>query len=303
MTIHSYPKVYNLGHPELDQLLDGPVSVEEKVDGSQFNFALIDGELHCRSKGQQLYVDAPEKMFVPAVETAQRLADGGALEPGWIYRCEYLQQPKHNTIAYERVPEGYLLVFDIETEPNRFLHPYSRAWHVAEMGLEGVQILHDGPLTDASTAESMLDTESALGGTKVEGVVIKNHDRFGRDGKILAGKHVSGQFKERHGKEWKKSNPTGKDIAQHLADRYCAEGRWAKAVQHLEERGELEGSPRDIGALIKEAQADIEAECEDEVKQQLWEWARPKILRGAIRGLPEWYKQRLFGRQFDGGES
>jgi len=33
----SYPSIYNLGHRYLGDLLDGPVVVEEKVDGSQFS--------------------------------------------------------------------------------------------------------------------------------------------------------------------------------------------------------------------------------------------------------------------------
>lgn len=301
MTIHSYPKVYNLGHPELDNLLDGPVTVEEKVDGSQFSFGVIDGELRCRSKGQQIDVDHPEEMFEVAVASAKQRQH--ALISGYIYRCEYLQSPKHNTLAYERVPDGHLILFDVETDPNRFFGPISRLNEGERIGLETVPTHMHERLDSADSVRDLLGVESVLGGTKIEGVVIKNHTRFGRDGKILAGKHVSEAFKERHGKEWRKSNPTGKDIVQHLADRYCAEGRWAKAAQHLAERGELEHSPRDIGALIKETQADIAAECEEEIKQQLWEWASKRILRGAIRGLPEWYKQRLLEQQFEDGDA
>jgi len=53
MRLNSYPKVYNLGHAAIVHLFDEPVTVEEKVDGSQFSFALIDGELSARSKGKE----------------------------------------------------------------------------------------------------------------------------------------------------------------------------------------------------------------------------------------------------------
>ena len=79
--------------------------------------------------------------------------------------------------------------------------------------------------------------------------------------------------------------------------------RWAKAVQHLKERGTLEGSPRDIGNLIKEVQADLDKEVRDEVAEKLVAWAWPKLTRGAIVGLPEWYKEELLKQQFQTEEA
>jgi len=38
MRLNSYPSIYNLGHHAIATLLDAPVLVEEKVDGSQFSF-------------------------------------------------------------------------------------------------------------------------------------------------------------------------------------------------------------------------------------------------------------------------
>ena len=45
MRLLSYPKVYNLGHKAITDLLLDPIIVEEKVDGSQFSFGMIDGQL------------------------------------------------------------------------------------------------------------------------------------------------------------------------------------------------------------------------------------------------------------------
>ena len=65
---HSYPKVWNLGHPSVDEIFKDDVIVEEKVDGSQFSFGRFqyeDGEtrLRIRSKGCEMILDAPQKMF------------------------------------------------------------------------------------------------------------------------------------------------------------------------------------------------------------------------------------------------
>ena len=84
MSIHSYPNVYAIGHAAIRDLLQGDVTVEEKIDGSQFSFGVIDGELQCRSKGKQIIIDAPEKMFTEAVAMAKYISS--VLQPGWVYR-------------------------------------------------------------------------------------------------------------------------------------------------------------------------------------------------------------------------
>ena len=62
--------------------------------------------------------------------------------------------------------------------------------------------------------------------------------------------------------------------------------------------GELEESPRDIGNLIREVQADIEKECKEEIKELLWKFFWRKANRGVTAGLAEWYKERLAKEAF-----
>ncbi|KKK80799.1 hypothetical protein LCGC14_2819850, partial [marine sediment metagenome] len=72
--LRSYGKVYNIGHAAVVELFDDEVTVEEKIDGSQFSFGVdAVGELACRSKGAVIDVDAPPKLFAGAVETARSL--------------------------------------------------------------------------------------------------------------------------------------------------------------------------------------------------------------------------------------
>jgi hypothetical protein len=79
---------------------------------------------------------------------------------------------------------------------------------------------------------------------------------------------------------------------------YKSIARWNKAIIHLSERGLLEGSLRDIGAIMKEVPADIEKECVEEIKEKLWKWAWPHIRRKVVHGLPEHYKDYLLKEQF-----
>lgn len=292
----TYPKVWNLGHPAVTELFMDHVFIEEKIDGSQFSFAVIDGVLRMRSKGKEILLEAPEKMFNLAVATAISLS--GDLHPGWTYRAEYLNKPKHNVLAYDRVPEQNLILFDVETGPEQYLDPHEKLLEGRRLGLEVVPALASGRINSAEELRALLDTTSVLGGQKVEGVVVKNYNRWGRDGHVLLGKFVSEAFKEVHGGEWRKSNPTKSDVLDQLVLRYRTPARFMKAVQHLREAGKLEQSPRDIGLLIKAVKDDVDAECREEIAAILTKWAMPHILRAVAGGLPEWYKEELLKQQF-----
>lgn len=299
---HSYGSIYNLGHRALASLLDDPVLVEEKVDGSQFSFGRFSDDegndqfrLRCRSKGAELNVDAPDKMFAAAVETAKRLP----VHMGWTYRGEYLAKPKHNALAYDRIPRDHIIIFDIATDEENYLPRVEKEDEAARIGLEVVPAIYYGKLDDLTKFREMLETTSVLGGQKIEGVVIKNYNKFGPDKKTLMGKFVSEAFREVHAAEWKESNPRQGDIIMRLVEKYKTPARWAKAVQHLRERGELTDSPRDIGLLVREVQADTLKEEREAIAAELTAWAVPQVERQIIRGLPEWYKERLLEQQFE----
>jgi hypothetical protein len=132
----SYPSIFNLGHRAVRDLLTVPHVIEEKVDGSQFSFGLLpvvepEGalmrevpgvyELKVRSKGAVMNPDAPEKMFTKAVESVKERLH--LLTPGWTYRGEYLAKPKHNTLCYDRVPTGHVILFDVSTGDGEWLGP------------------------------------------------------------------------------------------------------------------------------------------------------------------------------------
>ena len=293
--IPSYPKVYALGHKAIVGILDDPVLVEEKLDGSQFSIARQGGELFCRSRTVQMVTDAPNKMFERAVETAQNLG----LHEGWIYRCEYLAKPHHNMLAYGRVPKNYVALLDVETGLSAFLSYNEKCAEAERLGLEVAPRLYDGKVENLERLVALLALESFLGGCQIEGVVIKNYERFGRDGKVFMGKVVSADFKELHAKNWRKVNPGGKDVIGLLVEELRTEARWQKAVQHRAEAGELLNAPPDIGPLMKMVQADVKEEEEGHIKDVLFRWAWPQIVRAVANGLPEWWKQKLADKAFE----
>lgn len=290
----SFPKVWGLGHKALEGLLDGDVVVQEKIDGSQFSFGMFNGQLRLRSKGQEMHPDAPEKLFAHAVETVRGIAS--QLTEGWTYRAEYLAKPKHNVLVYNRTPHNYLILFDINVGYEDYCSPDRVASEASRLELEAVPTLYDGPggSLNLEWLVAALERESGLGGTKIEGVVLKNYAWFGLDKKVLMGKYVSEAFKEKHKREWK----PGQNIVEVLAQTLATPARWAKSVQHAMEDGVLEQSPRDIGLLISRIKTDVAEEEKEWIAKNLMANILPKILRGCTAGFPEFYKTLLAEKQF-----
>lgn len=295
--INSYPSVFVLGHKAIEGIFSSSVIVEEKIDGSQFSFGVLDDELQCRSHGKQMLLDAPEKMFTKAVAVIREIAP--ALHPGWIYRGEYLEKPTHNTLSYDRVPAKNIIGFDIVTGTETYLTYAEKKAEFDRIGLETVPLLFEGIVTGMDMFNSFLDRVSILGASKIEGVVVKNYNLFTVEKKVAIGKYVSEKFKEVHAEEWRKTNPTKQDIIDALISEYKSPARWQKSIQHMREEGRLTESLVDIGTLMKEVPEDILKECKEEIMEKLFTHFWQNIRRGVTAGLAEYYKQELAKKAFE----
>ncbi len=213
MTLPSYPGILTVGHRYLEHLFDDVVVVEEKVDGSQLSFG---AGPQMRSKGKD-QTDAPDSLFEQAWNAIRVMP----LTDGWVYRGEYLAKPKHNVLAYDRVPLQGIVLFDVETSSGTFLEPEAKHAEAVRLGLECAPLLYHGQLDQFALPPRIADwlkQRSFLGGQLIEGVVIKQYNRWGVDGKVLIGKCVSDEFKEVHKDTWPK-NPNG-DFIDDLAHKY-----------------------------------------------------------------------------------
>lgn len=287
---HNYPSIYNLGHSAINELFLDDVLVEEKVDGSQFSFGIFDGVYRFKSKNRELFDNQSAGMFNCAVDVVKTLP----LHDGWTYRGEYLQKPKHNTLAYERVPNQYIILFDINTAEETYLTRSEKEYEANRIGLEIVPVLYEGKIHNTQIIDDMLNSTSILGAQHIEGVVIKNYLRFGKDKKVLMGKYVSEKFKERNS-----HRPTTRgDIITNIINTYRCESRWDKAVFHLRDNNILENTPTDIGKIIVEVHRDITKECKDEIMEKLWGAYYKTIVGGITKGIPEWYKNKLMNTMF-----
>lgn len=301
--IRAYPKIFALDTRYVKDIFCGPVEITEKVDGSQFSFGkTLDGEFFVRSRKQQLFPEHPTKIFAEGVAYADSIQY--KVPNGYTFYCEYLQKPKHNTLAYDRIPKNHLALFAIRKEDGEFINNHQFLGIFAgDMGIDivpliGVEDYSERESDILTILDKLLETESYLGGAKIEGVVIKNYEKdvLMNDGTpisdgVMAGKLVSEKFKECNHKSHRGSS--NKSRLEVLTESYCTEARWEKAVQHLRDEDRLLFEPKDIGILIKEIERDLFEEETENIKNYLFAILKDQFKRAAIKGFPEWYKKWL----------
>ena len=176
MDFPAFPKVFSIGHRQISNIFDGEVEITEKLDGSQFAFAKIQGQLVCRSRGKILDFDYPDQLFAEGIQQVQKIAY--AIPDNWAFYGELLKKPKHNTLKYARVPTGHIALFGYNPPDNTHLYSYSALCTFAKnFGMDVVPRIYQGIVKNVDDLLGMLDRESFLGGTKIEGIVVKNWNK------------------------------------------------------------------------------------------------------------------------------
>lgn len=299
----AFPKIFSFGTRYVENIFDDEVEVTEKVDGSQIGFCNSSKYgLVTRSKGR--IFEVPDKMFEAGAEVIRSLYDNGQLPKDYAFYGEYLRVPDHNTLAYGRIPTNHIALFGVQDPNGNFLEHYKiRDW-ADKLGLDCVSLIYFGKLSTLEQIKDLMSQESFLGKARIEGVVVKNYHKpylYSGSGKvfnIMCAKYVSEAFKEVHRESW---GPKHSNVDKWSAykEGFKTEARWRKAIEHLRDDGKLLNEPKDIGPLIKELYRDIEEECKEEIKEFLWNLHKDEVMRKAVYGFPEFYKQYLVEKTFE----
>lgn len=299
-------KIYAIGHRSNRDIFKGPtIEITEKVDGSQFRFGNVDGELVCCSKNTILNINEPQKQFKPAVETAIEIFESNMIKQGMFFFGETLATKRHNVLTYSRVPRGHIALFGgYNYETDTFLGYSELDGFASVFGCDVVPLVYSGPsdkfLKDpVASLEKEVDKESYLGGSKLEGVVVRNEfQRTIVENSVVPytiGKYVCESFKEVMNIKTKRGiNHWGQ-----YCESYATKARWMKAIQSLRDSGEFQADPRSIGKLIPMINQDIVAECKEDIMEVMWKLYHKDVLRAATRGFPEWFKKNLIDGTFD----
>lgn len=300
---HAYPKIYALGSPEVADILKYPVTITEKIDGSQIGFGIVNGELYIRSKGSLLSLDNPTGLFKDAVAYIRSIKS--LLDDRCFYYGECLQSKRHNKLNYERVPRHNIALYGCFYASKLWGENYTlpECWgtqrevdvEANRLEIDCVPILYEGLITPEKLEEILSIKKSFLGG-EIEGVVIKSRYRMlGQREPFMQAKLVCESFREvKHKKAYRiKSDNKVEEGIEELFQSYRTEARWDKAIQHLRESGTLSGSSRDIGILIKEIHKDILEEEGETIKELVWQLFKKRFLSTVIDGFPAYYQKML----------
>ena len=291
----TYPSRYTAN------LLTGPVTVEEKIDGSQLSFLrTADDQLLFKSRGEQFTAETAQQMFKPTVD--HLLSVMHKIPQEVIFRGEALQRPRHNKLAYSRAPKGHFVLYDVEIGYIELLDKVGRAGiaeycqlMAEELGVEPARVFFEGDLTKDALLElweRVQKEESILGGP-IEGIVVKNRNQANDRGLYpLSGKLVTSSFKERMNKPLTEK-ATAYAVPQPILDSLNFEAIWDKAIIHLGEKGALAGSMQDTPSLMREISKDFEEENKEMLEKELYTFYRKNILKYISRGFPEYYRSKL----------
>ena len=298
----SFPKVLTLGQMHTAELLDGEVEIKEKIDGSFIGFRVAPDLSHvmCRSKSRQLDIGNVDKGFRDPVDYVQTLA--GVLDPDLVYYGEVLVRPRHNRLRYERMPKNNIVLFavrDMTTGAMTTDDAVLRAT-AEKLDIDAIPCLGSKDRYTADDLQKLLETESYLGGQKIEGVVISRDEPWYWP---AAGKEIPARLAKLVRDDFKETNRVRKDGTSKREERlneffdgFRTEARWEKAVQYLRDAGELMHDPKDIGKIMRRIHEDVAEEEEDYIRQTLFDMFITDIKRSAATGAPEWYKARLLER-------
>lgn len=279
---------------DLGLFFNKDIIVQEKFDGSQISFYKDEsGEMHVYSKSTELSHNEEEaiakkqKQFVLAV--TKILDVQNKIPQGLIFRGEYFEKLRHNVLAYGRIPNNNIIVFDVHKREVGYQLPKDVKQIVADIGFEyaeaqTLQISSEEDLND------LLKNDSQLGGPR-EGIVLKRYN----SGKLHALKIVKQEFAEvaRPGVRQFKTPLKERTPVKEVIEIYKTPARWEKAFQHLRDSGFLTGTAGDISKLVREVHKDVVDECKQEIMEYLFERQWKEISQGLTDGLADWYLMKL----------
>jgi len=232
-----YPKIFTLGSPETEGILNEVIVCQSKIDGANFRCRFIPEEekLIFGSRSQILSNANPNewkaiRSYLKSFELSR-----DKFLPNVIYFSESMQ--KH-TLFYESVPDtiGYD-VFDIERQ--EFYN-----WKAAKEAFENIGIpfinIHFEKHGKDVTIEELkgLIKKSPYREAGDEGIVLKCYNKKNIFGRPLFAKIVDELFKEENKRIFKTEIPSTSTNEFEVIDRYLTEARFQKAITQLSERGE-----------------------------------------------------------------
>ena len=306
--MNKYPKVLHVGAPLVATIFDDEVEISEKADGSQCRINLTDEYAMVCSKNQ---CPADGGMFSIAHEQGDRIwseTDWKQFGEEVTLFCEFLKSEKHNTIKYDRVPKNHLYLFGAIVDDVHMKTGDLREI-AAVVEVDPPNIMYEGKVDSAEELKEFMTHDSYLGGSKVEGVVIKNYNRTYDPlqvhsqefiGYPVAAKFVREDFKAANMKNW--NLQTRVSCVDAVVERYFTGERFQKSIQHLGDEGKITYTKKDLQYLIPEFFNDLVDEKKEAMTNMIMAEVFKTIKKRADGFVVKAWIDHLTERQFDHGD-
>lgn len=187
----NYGKIHRLGKEEVEGILVGRCSIQEKIDGANVQIWQESGQIMLGSRNRELRADEGFNGFREYVENHAGIKQYLTLYP---YDRLYGEWLVRHTIAYKETAYRKFYLFDIFGELEEFMPSEEVAAIGARFGIETVPMT--AVLESPSVEEIMVHVGKSQFGDRGEGVVIKNLEFRNGFGDLCFAKIVTEAFKE-----------------------------------------------------------------------------------------------------------
>lgn len=271
-----YHSIVRYGHKTTQDVLNkgDKIIIQEKVDGANASFAIVDGELKCWSRNKELNASNTLEGFYGWV---QHNVEPDKLLEGVIYFGEWTAQHK---VVYE----GYAKQFFLYDIYNLHLEEYVSFSMVRDeakrLGLQLIPVFFEGEFESfEQLTEYVGRTElngKLCGEPSGEGIVVKNVAYRDRFGKQLFVKLVVDKFAEVQ-KQKAPKDPKKKYTEEELKVRECVTApRVEKQLFKMIEDGLLERNfgIESMGMILKHVSPLV---AEDILKEEMEDYPRATV--------------------------
>lgn len=258
MEFKRYMSLKRVGTQETQGLLQGKCYIFPKLDGTNANVWLENGEVKAGSRNRILDESSSGDNAGFCKWVAQQSNIKKFLEdfPQVRLYGEWLVPHSIKNYAEEAWKKFY--VFDMYDESLERHIPYEvYSELMANYGIDyiPVQSIIVNPTKDQLLQEANRNTYLTVSGIG-EGIVVKNYDFVNKYGRTVWGKIVTDEFKVKHKKEMKSGHEeVRKSTEEEIVDKFCTEAfivkEYNKMLLKLENNGE-EWSGKHIPQLLGE---------------------------------------------------
>lgn len=196
MEFEKYMHVERLGKEDVEGITSGTCYVFPKIDGTNGQIYMDNGELHFGSRKRELSITSDNAGFMNSLKDDNRYAEYFKKFPKRRLYGEWLVP--HTIKGYSKNAWRKFYVFDVESEGKLLAYnEYIEELKEFEIDYVPVQAILENP-TDEQLKEQMEANEFLMDTGIGEGIVVKNYEFHNKYGNQVWGKMISAEFKVKH---------------------------------------------------------------------------------------------------------